>query len=63
MVTIGGLSTAEAAPTIDADVIVFILGVLLITGYLELGGFFEFAIALSSNVGSAMSITATRGTC
>ena len=43
MVAIGGLPMAEAYAAIDLDVIVFLLGVLLLTGYLELGGFFEWA--------------------
>jgi Na+/H+ antiporter NhaD/arsenite permease-like protein len=43
MVTIGGLDLHDAYAAIDLDVIVFLLGVLLLTGYLELGGFFEWA--------------------
>ncbi len=43
MVTIGGLPLRDAYAAIDLDVMVFLLGVLLITGYLELGGFFEWA--------------------
>lgn len=43
MVTIGGLEMGSAYAAIDLDVIVFLLGVLLLTGYLELGGFFEWA--------------------
>jgi Na+/H+ antiporter NhaD/arsenite permease-like protein len=42
MVTIGGLPLREAYAAIDMDVIVFLLGVLLLTAYLELGGFFEW---------------------
>ena len=45
MVTIGGLPMRDAYAAIDLDVIVFLLGVLLLTGYLELGGFFEWAAA------------------
>lgn len=45
MVTIGGLATHEAAAAVDLDVLVFVLGVLLLTAYLELGGFFEWAAA------------------
>ncbi len=43
MVTLGGLPLREAYAAIDLDVMVFLLGVLLITGFLELGGFFEWA--------------------
>ena len=43
MVTIGGLPMREAYAAIDMDVVIFLLGVLLITGYLEAGGFFEWA--------------------
>ena len=43
MVTIGGLPMREAYAAIDLDVVIFLLGVLLITGYLESGGFFEWA--------------------
>lgn len=43
MVTIGGLPLHDAYAAIDLDVMVFLLGVLLITGYLESGGFFEWA--------------------
>jgi Na+/H+ antiporter NhaD/arsenite permease-like protein len=43
MITIGGLPIRDAYAAIDLDVIVFLLGVLLLTGYLELGGFFEWA--------------------
>lgn len=42
MVVIGGLPMREAYAAIDMDVIVFLLGVLLLTAYLELGGFFEW---------------------
>jgi Na+/H+ antiporter NhaD/arsenite permease-like protein len=43
MVTIGGLPMRDAYAAIDLDVIIFLLGVLIITGYLEAGGFFEWA--------------------
>ena len=43
MVTIGGLPLRDAYAAIDLDVMVFLLGVLLITGFLEIGGFFEWA--------------------
>jgi len=42
MVTVGGLPMREAYAAIDLDVVIFLLGVLLITGYLEAGGFFEW---------------------
>ena len=45
MVTIGGLPLADAYAAIDMNVIVFLLGVLLLTAYLELGGFFEWIAA------------------
>jgi Na+/H+ antiporter NhaD/arsenite permease-like protein len=43
MVTIGGLPMREALGAIDLDVLVFLLGVFVLTGFLELGGFFEWA--------------------
>ena len=43
MVTLGGLPLREAYGAISADVMVFLLGVLLVTGFLEEGGFFEWA--------------------
>ncbi len=43
MVTIGGLPLREAYAAVDLDVMVFLLGVLLLTGYLETGGFFDWA--------------------
>ena len=43
MVVVGGLSLHEAYAAIDVDVLVFLLGVLLLTAYLEVGGFFEWA--------------------
>ena len=45
MVTIGGLPLSDAYAAIDMDVMLFLLGVLLLTGYLELGGFFEWVAA------------------
>jgi Na+/H+ antiporter NhaD/arsenite permease-like protein len=45
MVTIGGLPMREAYAAIDMDVLVFLLGVLLLTGFLEMSGFFEWAAA------------------
>ena len=45
MVTIGGLALEDAYAAIDMNVIVFLLGVLLLTAYLELGGFFEWIAA------------------
>src|SRR3954466_12678585 len=45
MVTLGGLTLAEAYAAIDMNVIVFLLGVLILTAYLELGGFFEWIAA------------------
>jgi Na+/H+ antiporter NhaD/arsenite permease-like protein len=43
MVTLGRLPLRDAYAAIDLDVMVFLLGVLLITGFLEVGGFFEWA--------------------
>jgi len=43
MVTLGGLPLRDAYAAIDLDVMVFLLGVLIITGFLEVGGFFEWA--------------------
>jgi len=43
MVAFGVLSLSEAYAAIDFDVIVFLLGLMLIVGYLEVGGFFEWA--------------------
>lgn len=45
MVTLGGLTLPEAYAAIDMNVIVFLLGVLILTAYLELGGFFEWIAA------------------
>jgi Na+/H+ antiporter NhaD/arsenite permease-like protein len=46
MVTLGGLPLHDAYGAISADVMVFLLGVLLLTGFLEEGGFFEWAARL-----------------
>jgi Na+/H+ antiporter NhaD/arsenite permease-like protein len=43
MVTIGGLPLHDAYAAVDLDIMVFLLGVLLIAGFLEAGGFFEWA--------------------
>jgi Na+/H+ antiporter NhaD/arsenite permease-like protein len=43
MVTLGGLTLSDAYRAIDLDVLVFLLGVMLLVGHLELGGFFEWA--------------------
>lgn len=43
MVTIGQLPLRDAYAAIDLDVIVFLIGVLVITAFLEVGGFFEWA--------------------
>jgi Na+/H+ antiporter NhaD/arsenite permease-like protein len=43
MVVLGGLPLADAYAAVDLDVIVFLLGVLIVTAHLELGGFFEWA--------------------
>jgi len=45
MVTIGQLPLHDAYAAIDLDVIVFLVGVLVITAFLEVGGFFEWAAA------------------
>ncbi|HET7583840.1 MAG TPA: SLC13 family permease [Gemmatimonadaceae bacterium] len=42
MVVSGVLTLPEAYAAIDMDVLVFLLGVMLIVGYLESGGFFEW---------------------
>jgi Na+/H+ antiporter NhaD/arsenite permease-like protein len=57
MVTIGGLPLHDAYAAIDLDVMVFLLGVLLLTGYLEAGGFFEWAARhIIVRAGSARSL-------
>ena len=59
MVTIGGLALEDAYAAIDLDVIVFLLGVLLLTGYLEVAGFFEWAAAgIVERVRSARALLA-----
>lgn len=45
MVMVGGLPLHAAYVAIDVDVLVFLLGVLLLTAYLEMGGFFDWAAA------------------
>jgi Na+/H+ antiporter NhaD/arsenite permease-like protein len=42
MVVCGVLTLPEAYAAIDFDVLVFLLGLMLIVGYLEVGGFFEW---------------------
>lgn len=59
MVAIGGLPASEAWASIDPNVIIFLLGVLLLTAYLELGGFFEWTASLvTRHVRSARSLLA-----
>jgi Na+/H+ antiporter NhaD/arsenite permease-like protein len=43
MVAFGVLPLVDAYAAIDFDVLVFLLGLMLIVGYLEVGKFFEFA--------------------
>ena len=43
MVVFGVLSLQEAYGAVDFDVLVFLLGLMLVVGYLEVGGFFEWA--------------------
>ncbi len=43
MVVFGVLSLSDAYAAIDFDVLVFLLGLMLIVGYLEVGKFFEWA--------------------
>lgn len=43
MVTIGGLPLHQAYAAVDLDVLAFLLGVLLLVGYLELAGVFAWA--------------------
>ena len=45
MVTIGGLPLAQAYAAVDLDVLAFLLGVLLLVGYLEMAGAFEWLAA------------------
>lgn len=42
MVSIGGLPLAQAYAAVDLDVLAFLLGVLLLVGYLEVAGAFEW---------------------
>jgi Na+/H+ antiporter NhaD/arsenite permease-like protein len=42
MVTVGRLPLREAYAGIDLDVLTFLLGVLIVAAYLEVGGFFEW---------------------
>jgi Na+/H+ antiporter NhaD/arsenite permease-like protein len=48
MVVIGGLPLREAYAAIDLDVLVFLLGVLLVVAYFEVGGFFDWCAALAA---------------
>jgi len=43
MVGFGVLTLPQAYAAIDFDVLVFLLGLMLVVGYLEVGGFFEWA--------------------
>jgi Na+/H+ antiporter NhaD/arsenite permease-like protein len=43
MVVFGVLTLPQAYAAIDFDVLVFLLGLMLVVGYLEVGGFFEWA--------------------
>jgi Na+/H+ antiporter NhaD/arsenite permease-like protein len=43
MVIFGGISLTEAYAAIDLDVLTFLLGLMLLVEYLEIGGFFEAA--------------------
>jgi Na+/H+ antiporter NhaD/arsenite permease-like protein len=45
MVLVGGLSLPEAYAAVDLDVLVFLLGLMLLVGHLELGGFFQWSAA------------------
>jgi Na+/H+ antiporter NhaD/arsenite permease-like protein len=45
MVTVGGLPLADAYAAIDLDVLVFLLGLMILVGHLELSGFFEATAA------------------
>ncbi|MGH7671929.1 MAG: SLC13 family permease [Gemmatimonadales bacterium] len=46
MIVFGVLSLEQAYAAIDFDVLVFLLGLMLIVGYLEVGKFFEWALLL-----------------
>ncbi len=43
MIVLGGFPLRDAYAAIDADVIVFLIGVMLLTAHLEIGGFFDLA--------------------
>src|SRR5207247_11092256 len=45
MVVLGVLPLRDAYAAIDFDVLVFLLGLMLIVGYLEVGKFFEWVAA------------------
>lgn len=45
MVVLGGLPLAEAYDAIDLDVLVFLVGLMILVGHLEVGGFFEWCAA------------------
>ena len=47
MVVFGVLPLRDAYTAIDFDVLVFLLGLMLIVGYLEVGKFFEWAAECS----------------
>lgn len=59
MVTLGGFPLAGAYAAIDADVLVFLVGVMLLTAHLELGGFFDAAAEwLGHNFGTGHTLLA-----
>src|SRR5207247_8900495 len=43
MVALGVLPLVDAYAAVDFDVLVFLLGLMLVVGYLEVGKFFEWA--------------------
>lgn len=45
MILFGGFPLRQAYAAIDADVLVFLIGVMLLTAHLEIGGFFDWAAA------------------
>lgn len=45
MIVFGGFPLRQAYAAIDADVLVFLIGVMLLTAHLEIGGFFDWAAA------------------
>ena len=45
MIALGGLPLKEAYGAVDLDVLVFLLGVMLLSAYLEIGGFFAWVAA------------------